>query len=334
MMKPVLSDAAFCHFALTIRQQQGSCGSCWAFAATGTLEASASRRVAYEAYENYLQVADSLNDSENESESMAEVVARHAEQEAIRLAQLSVQELVDCDTAVDQGCTGGNPLLAFSFIHRYGLAASDDYPYLGQQDRCHVRKVANPIATAQSWGILTSDHEDNMEMVLRWIGPIAVGINGSDPTFLAYKEGIYFNADCDQGANHAILIVGYGEESDNDGNTLRYWIARNSWGESWGENGYVKIQRGSGRKGEPGVCGIAKNPSVALGGDLLPSSGIHLSSNYDRTAKGDRSQHLEESLLKNYCNALGLEDIQTCHRIEGYVELVRSFLPFRSWFLA
>lgn len=294
---------------------QGFCGSCWAFAATGTLEASASRRVAYDAYENHLD-----DDDGDDAEAIADVLARQAEKEAMRLANLSVQELVDCDTAADQGCTGGNPLLAYYFIHRYGLAAASDYPYLGQQDRCRVRKVANPIATAQSWGVLTPDHEDNMEMALRWIGPLAVGISGSDPTFLAYKEGIYSKDDCDQVANHALLIVGYGQEEDENGSIVRYWISRNSWGEGWGENGYVKIKRGNGAKLVPGVCGIAKNPSVALGGVLLPKSGIHASVNYDQSTYGDRSQCLEESLLNNYCSALGGQDLQTCHKIEGLLQ--------------
>jgi hypothetical protein len=67
-----------------------------------------------------------------------------------------------------------------------------------------------------------------------------------------------------------VVIVGYGEEEVTnqvgDTETIRYWIARNSWGASWGENGFVRVKRGSGEKGVPGVCGIARSPSVALGG--------------------------------------------------------------------
>lgn len=80
-----------------------------------------------------------------------------------------------------------------------------------------------------------------------------------------------------------VVIVGYGEEENTNQKgeieTIRYWIARNSWGESWGEKGFVRVKRGSGEKGVAGVCGIARSPSVALGGmyrsnrgDPLPNS--------------------------------------------------------------
>jgi hypothetical protein len=74
-----------------------------------------------------------------------------------------------------------------------------------------------------------------------------------------------------------LLIVGYGQEenvTDEFGQQVgpvRYWIARNSWGSGWGENGFVRIKRGAGAKRTPGVCGIARSPSVALGGQLRPN---------------------------------------------------------------
>ena len=175
-----------------------------------------------EAIQNTLNM---LHDSPKDTfvrNNMAVRLAQMAEHEAIDVADLSVQELVDCDTWADQGCTGGNPLIAFYFIHRYGLTSTSSYPYVGQQQKCQVDRVANPIATVQSWGILTSDHEDNMELVLRNIGPIAVGVNGADPSFLAYTGGIFDSTDCDQVANHALLIVGYGQETNSKGRTVRH----------------------------------------------------------------------------------------------------------------
>lgn len=122
----------------------------------------------------------------------------------------------------------------------------------------------------QSWGILPPNHENNMKLVLRLVGPIAVGINANDPTFTSYKSGIYNSSNCSQRANHALLVVGYGEQhKQNNEEVIKYWIARNSWGKGWGENGYVRIIRGSGEKGQVGVCGIAQSASVAIGATLL-----------------------------------------------------------------
>jgi KDEL-tailed cysteine endopeptidase len=165
---------------------------------------------------------------------MALRFARQVEKNAFQLLNLSVQELIDCDTVADQGCTGGNPLLAFYFLHRYGLTNWENYPYVGYQDACHSKIIKHPVATVKSWGIISPNHENHMELALRHIGPVAVGFNGADKEFLSYDGGIFYKRHCEQGANHALLVVGYGEEEETlpDGNVTltKYWIARNSWG--------------------------------------------------------------------------------------------------------
>ena len=128
-----------------------------------------------------------------------------------------VQELVDCDTKYDQGCIGGNPLLAFPFIRKYGLVASEVYPYVAMESTCRAHLLRDPVATVESWGMLEPNHEDNMETVIRKLGPIAVGLNGSDQSFLNYEGGIFHSDKCSHSANHAMLIVGYGEEENEDG---------------------------------------------------------------------------------------------------------------------
>ena len=247
-------------------------GACWAISATGTVEANAARHRAFEAYTDTEKRLTAKKLDSDEIRKAAIVAAREAETKAFSKANLSIQELLDCDTRYDQGCTGGNPLLAYYFIHRYGLTDSSQYPYKGKQKECKVDQVTSPIATAEGWGVLTPNHEDNMELVLRYIGPIAVGVNGSERDFLAHEGGIFHSKKCGQNANHAMLIVGYGQETNKKtGKVTRYWIARNSWGTGWGEKGYVRMKRGSGKKGKRGVCGIARSPSVALGSSLFAS---------------------------------------------------------------
>jgi hypothetical protein len=331
---------------------QGTCGSCWAFAATGSVEASAARNAAREHFTRGLQKMVQHHDEVlsgglalegevNPAAALRELMGQTqiVEEETFLQLNLSIQELLDCDTAADQGCVGGNPLLAFFYIHRYGLVPWNEYPYIGyghdhriphtsntvtsptathdstlttqnEQFRdsssseddasifdpfhtgsedhtsdipdhntastatCQLDKIANPVATVQSWGLLHRNHEDLIELALKYVGPVAVGMNGADPAFVNYGGGIFDSPDCDQGANHALLITGYGEENVTNAfgemETVRYWIARNSWGAGWGENGFVRIKRGPGGKHVPGVCGIARSPSVALGGELRP----------------------------------------------------------------
>mmetsp|Transcript_10860 Transcript_10860/g.19743 ORF Transcript_10860/g.19743 Transcript_10860/m.19743 type:complete len:265 (+) Transcript_10860:1672-2466(+) len=115
---------------------------------------------------------------------------------------------------------------------------------------------------------------------------------GADPGFVAYQKGVFTSTKggkCDLGqADHAMLITGYGEEVSKDGTVQKYWIARNSWGSGWGENGYVRMARLGGKKGHRGECGIARSPSVALGG--MFTSDVELDKNdlYGSTRGGER----------------------------------------------
>jgi hypothetical protein len=186
-----------------------------------------------------VQSSETLNDNHNDNEIYynATLFAQSIERQSMDVLKLSIQELIDCDSAVDQGCVGGNPLLAFYFIHRYGLTSTDHYPYVGTKNKCHKKYANQPIATVESWGILPPNSERHMELVVRYIGPIAVGFNGADPTFLSYAGGIYANDNCHHRSNHALLVVGYGEEEIKDDNgdvtMVPYWIARNSVSETF-----------------------------------------------------------------------------------------------------
>ena len=98
---------------------------------------------------------------------------------------------------------------------------------------CKKKQIKNPIVTVESWGLLHKNHEDLIEYALLYVGPVAVGYNGVNPSFINYGGGIYSSDECAQTANHALLIVGYDQEDvinkeDGTTKTVRYWIAHTS----------------------------------------------------------------------------------------------------------
>mgnify|MGYP001409031745 CR=1 FL=1 len=74
-----------------------------------------------------------------------------------------------------------------------------------------------------------------------------------------YQSGIYSDLDCGTQLDHGVLVVGYGYDREFD---MKYWIIKNSWGNQWGENGYIRIQRDI--EDDRGLCGIAMDPSIPI----------------------------------------------------------------------
>ena len=87
-------------------------------------------------------------------------------------------------------------------------------------------------------------------------GPCSIGIDSSHQSIQFYSSGVYRERDCSaDDLDHAVLVVGYGQEW----NGRKYWLVKNSWGEGWGENGYMKIARNEGN-----MCGVATQASFPL----------------------------------------------------------------------
>ena len=87
--------------------------------------------------------------------------------------------------------------------------------------------------------------------------PVSIAIEADQKDFQLYTSGV-FTGTCGTKLDHGVLIAGYGIE---DGE--KYWLVKNSWGTSWGENGYIKIGRNDETNTE-GVCGIAMQPSYPV----------------------------------------------------------------------
>ena len=96
--------------------------------------------------------------------------------------------------------------------------------------------------------------EEMIKRIVATYGPVAVAIDASDWGFSRYSSGIYSSENCRKDlSNHAALIVGYGSEDNQD-----YWIVKNSWGEEWGLNGFIKMARNKNN-----MCGIATMATYA-----------------------------------------------------------------------
>jgi KDEL-tailed cysteine endopeptidase len=158
-----------------------------------------------------------------------------------KLLSLSEKQLLDCDSS-NSGCNGGNMEYALNYIKKAGgVALTSKYPYSPSKGSC--RYTSSMSAVKVSGYSRVSSNENTMMQALANNGPLAVAVDASRMQF--YGGGVYTCSGA-VNLNHGVTIVGYG--SDRTGN---YWIVKNSWGSSWGMNGYIYIKRGTNE------CGIA-----------------------------------------------------------------------------
>ncbi len=193
------------NFVTPVRDQ-GSCGSCWAFATTAALESSVLRA------ENTPGV--NLN--------------------------LSEQVLISCGSSGgnDAGsCSGGYISYASNYIRDTGLPLETCYPYTGGDGSCGSACSSYQTSTYQivSWGYVTttSPTVSAIRDALVSYGPLVTTMDVYDD-FFSYSSGVYSHTTGGLAGGHAVLIVGYSDPG-------QYFIVKNSWGAGWGESGYFKI---------------------------------------------------------------------------------------------
>jgi len=162
------------------------------------------------------------------------------------LKSLSEQQLVDCSKQ-NSGCNGGLMDYAFSFYKSTSVASEDSYAYTGRDGTCKSSYTA-AIPEGGVTGYKDISSESALLDAVANTGPVSVAIEADQMSFQLYSGGV-LTGSCGTNLDHGVLAVGYGSESGTD-----YWKVKNSWGASWGDNGYVLIQRGVNK------CGIADGP--------------------------------------------------------------------------
>ena len=207
--------------AVTPVKNQGQCGSCWSFSATGAMEGAWA-----------IQTNELLN--------------------------LSEQLLMDCSISYGNfACNGGEMESAFEFAIDNGMCTEDEEPYIGKREKCDY---CDTIAYFTDCVSVTPNNELHLKEAVSK-GPVSVAIQADTKTFQFYSSGIISGDACGTQLDHGVLVVGYGEE---DGE--KYWLVKNSWGTSWGDAGYVKIER-TDSDNTLGTCGIAMQPSYPIAGN-------------------------------------------------------------------
>jgi len=204
--------------AVTPVKNQGQCGSCWSFSATGAMEGA-------------WEIATG------------------------KAVSLSEQQFVDCDK-VDQGCGGGLMDHAFAYAEKNAICTEDSYRYHAKKGTCMADKCTVGIPKGGVTGfkdVASNSAQALMEAVTQQ--PVSIAIEADKAVFQLYKSGVLSSV-CGTKLDHGVLAVGYGTLDGKD-----YWKVKNSWGASWGDEGYVLLMRG-----KPGVgeCGLLTQPSYPV----------------------------------------------------------------------
>lgn len=232
--------------AMNDLKDQGTCGSCWAFATATVLRAHS------ELYQ--------------------------------RDRTFSVQQMVSCTPNPNRcggsgGCDGATAELAMDYVSRMGLTSEEDMQYDSRDNSCpNEMRMAKPSLRSLlrtkfrvgdvsnrasqfgmvSWRKLPENKAEPLILALYEQGPVATSVMASD-TWNSYGGGVLDTCEPSAVINHAVTLVGYGEDKGK-----KFWQIQNSWGPDWGEHGFVRLLRHSMRE-ENEYCGWDTQPDLGTG---------------------------------------------------------------------
>lgn len=200
-------------------KDQGQCGSCWAFSAIQAQESQ------------WAKVKGTLY-------------------------SLSESNIVDC-VKTCYGCNGGLMTLAYDYVIKYQdgmFMKEEDYPYVARQGACKFDKLKG-VTKITGYVEVVEGSEADLAAKIAQNGVACIAIDASHYSFQLYSGGIYDEKKCSpEDLDHGVGCVGYGSE-----NGKNFWIVRNSWGQGWGEKGYIRMI-----KDKSNQCGEASMACVPV----------------------------------------------------------------------
>lgn len=140
---------------------------------------------------------------------------------------------------------------AYEYVRDFGIASAENYPYTGLNEVC---RSTERIIELETYTQIVPYDEDGLKLALATVGPVAAAVDASN--FQFYESGIFVNCPTLVQLNHGLLIVGYGVDSYG----VKYWLAKNSWGPFWGEDGYIRIPQNN--NNECGIATLASFPNL------------------------------------------------------------------------
>lgn len=165
----------------------------------------------------------------------------------------------DCSKSYgNMGCNGGLMDDAFKYvISSGGLCTEDEYAYTAKDGTCAASTCGakyDPIATYTD-----VDEKDAPQLEAAVAQhPVSIAIEADQMSFQFYHDGV-FDGKCGDNLDHGVLLVGYGTENGMD-----FWKIKNSWGTTWGDEGYIKICRNCNKNDGAGECGVLMSPSYPV----------------------------------------------------------------------
>jgi len=185
-------------------QDQGQCGSCWAFTTTDSISGIWAQRTGL-------------------------------------LIELSAQQVVDCSGPEgNQGCNGGLVTQAMQYaMDNKGLCEWATYQYTATTGNCNTN--CTNVARIDSYSnVAQGDEKGLQQAVYQQVVSTAVDVTSA---FQFYKSGVFDDPTCTTQLNHGMTVIGWGHVASG-GADVPYWQLRNMWSQNWGENGYIRVVRG------------------------------------------------------------------------------------------